>query len=452
MAWDGERAVVLGAGIAGLLAARVLSDHVDRVSIIDRDVLPSSVEGRRGVPQGRHIHALLPRGREVLDDLFPGFTQQLRSAGAPMVDILGEARFAPTGRALARVSTGLEAVQASRPLIEGCIRERVGRLSNVELVDRCEVVGPTVTVRRSEARVTGVRVRRRGEGSAEEELPAVLTVDATGSTRRTPAWLDALGCPRPAEETVRIDVGYGSCRLRLDPAALDGVRFAAIGPEPGRPRGMALAAVEDGHYIFTAYGYGGDHPPHDPEGFLSFAAGVAPADIRAAIDEAEMLDDGIATHRVGANVRRRYDRVRPFPQGLVVTGDALCRFNPVYGQGMSVAALEAIALGRTMADGDDRVGDRFFRSAAKVVDDVWRMATGADLALPEVDGRRGVDVRLVNAYMRRLIAAAGQDPVLTTAFMRAVSMLDRPRLLFRPAIATRVLRSRARRTPPPRPR
>jgi 2-polyprenyl-6-methoxyphenol hydroxylase-like FAD-dependent oxidoreductase len=445
MSGEADRVVVLGAGIAGLLAARVLSDHVDQVSIVDRDTLPAAVESRRGVPQDRHIHALLPRGREVLDELFPGLTDQLRSAGAPMIDILGQARFAPTGRPLARVSTGLEALQASRPLIEGCVRERVRQLPNVELLDGCDVAGLAATGDHPGVRVTGARVVRRADRSAEEEMPATLTVDATGSTSRTPVWLEGLGCPRPREEVVRIGVGYASCRLRIDSAALDGDKFVGIGPAPGRPWGMALAAVEADQHLLTVYGYGGDHPPRERDGFVSFAARVAPPDVLAAIREAEVLDDRIASHGFVANLRRHYERLRPFPDGLVVTGDAICRFNPVYGQGMSVAALEAVALGRAIAGGRDRLGERFFRSVSKIVDDAWRMTTGADLGLPEVDGHRSTDVRLVNAYMRRLIVAAGADEAVTTAFLRAAGMVDRPTRLFNPMIATRVLRPRLRR-------
>ena len=441
----GDHAVVLGASMAGLLTARVLSDAYERVTVLDRDALPAVGEHRKGVAQGRHVHLLLPRGEEILDELFPGLTRQLTGAGARISDLFGEARFSPSGQLLARTSTGLRVLHASRPFLEGHVRERVRQLTNVGLVDRCDVVGLATSGDRR--RVTGVRLLRRADGSAEEVLTADLVVDATGRAGRIPAWLEALGYPRPAEEQVRIGVGYASCELRLHPAALDGDKLVGIGAEPGRPWGMALFAIEGGRWILSLFGYGGHRPPVDLDGFWSFAAKVAPPDVFEAIRNAELLDR-VVTYRLDSNLRRRYEHLRRFPDGLLVIGDALCSFNPVYAQGMTVAALEALTLRRCLERGDQHLARRFFPAAAKAVEHAWKMATGADLALPDVEGPRTLQVRLVNAYMCRLLAVAAHDPAVVTAFMRVVSMLDPLPTLLRPAIALRVLRGSL--FPPPR--
>lgn len=444
-----EHAVVLGGSMAGLVTARVLSEHYARVTVVERDGLPTAGEQRRGVPQGRHVHALLPRGGEVLEELFPGIVAELSGAGAPLVADASQMHFEVLGHRLSRDPSPLQpvGVQASRPFLEGAVRRRVRGLANVEVLDGHDVLGLVATPGRE--RVTGVRVERHGEG-VERELAADLVVDSMGRAGRTPAALEEWGYPRPAEESVEVDIAYTSVPVRLRPGALDGSLFL-IGPRPDRMTSMGLFAYEDDVWLLTVMGYGAARPQPDLGSMLDRVREMAPAAVVAALTEAEPLDD-VRVHRYPASRRRRYEKVARFPEGLLVTGDALCSFNPVYGQGMTVAAVEAIALRRvlTTTTDDASLSRRFFRAAAAHVDVAWKLSVGSDLALPEVPGERSLEVRAVNRYLGRLLAVAEDDALVAARFLRVIGFLDPPTALFRPRVAARVLRGprRARSTAP----
>jgi 2-polyprenyl-6-methoxyphenol hydroxylase-like FAD-dependent oxidoreductase len=440
----GEHAVVIGASIAGLLAARVLSDAYERVTVIERDELPATGQNRKAVPQGRHAHVMLASGQRAIEALLPGITDELYAAGAQTCQSLREIRFVIAGHELTREAQGADVLLASRPLIEGHVRRRVLALANVTVRDHCDAVDLLTSSDRD--RVTGVRLRsRRGEGS-EEPLAADLVVAASGRAARIPASLEALGYPRPEEDRLAVDLTYVSRRVRLQPGALGDDKLVLIGARPGLPRGVMLIAQED-HWILTASGYGAKHrPPTDERGYLEFIATVAPPDVVAAISESQPLGE-IVTHGFPANQRRRYERLKRFPDGLLVLGDAISSFNPLYGQGMSVAALEAIELRRCLERGEQRLAQRFFRAAGKVVGQAWEMAVGGDLALPEVAGHRPLVLRLTNAYVERLLRVAEHDPIVAAAFGDVGDLLAPPQEIMRPRILWRVLRGNRRKTP-----
>jgi 2-polyprenyl-6-methoxyphenol hydroxylase-like FAD-dependent oxidoreductase len=434
----GDRAVVLGASIAGLLAARVLADSYAQVTVIDRDELPETPMHRRGVPQGRHVHALLARGRQALEELFPGLTAALVAHGARAGDPLANVRWYLNGHRLRQAGTGLVALCASRPLLEGHVRARVRALPNVRFLDACDVVGPATTP--DGRRVTGARVLRRADGGAEEVLDADLVVDATGRGSRTPLWLEALGYGRPETEQVRIGLGYATRTYRLPPDALGADLGILLGGTPEHSRGGALFVLEGGRWMVTLGGILGDHPPTDPDGFLAFARSLRFPDIYQAIRDGEPLDDPVP-FRFPASVRHRYERLDRFPDGLLVVGDAIASFNPIYGQGMTVAALEALALRRHLRRSARPKPRRLLRDLARAVDVPWEIAAGGDLVFPGVQGHRTAKTRLANAYLARLHAAAADDGRLAVAFARVAGLVAPPQSLLRPSIAVRVLRN-----------
>jgi 2-polyprenyl-6-methoxyphenol hydroxylase-like FAD-dependent oxidoreductase len=434
----GDRAVVLGASMAGLLAARVLADAYGQVTVIDRDELPEASTHRHGVPHGRHIHGLLARGQQALEELFPGLTAELVAHGVPTGDMLANARLYFSGHRLRQTHTGLGLLCASRPVLEGHVRARVRALPNVAFLDRCEVVGLAATA--DGRRISGARVLRRADGSAEEVLGADLVVDASGRGSRTPLWLQELGYVRPPKEQVRIGLGYVTRTYRLPPDALGGDLAALQAATPEHPRAGALQVLEGDRWMLTLAGILGDHPPTDPDGFLAFARSLRFPDIYETIRDAEPLDDPVP-FRFPASVRHRYERLDRFPDGLLVAGDAVSSFNPIYGQGMSVAAVEALALRRHLERGIEPQPRRWFRDLARVVDVPWDMAAGGDLVFPGVQGRRTRKLRLVNAYVARLHAAAAHDAGLASAFIRVAGLVAPPQSLLRPGIVLHVLRT-----------
>jgi 2-polyprenyl-6-methoxyphenol hydroxylase-like FAD-dependent oxidoreductase len=243
-------------------------------------------------------------------------------------------------------------------------------------------------------------------------------------------------------------VKYATRHLRLRPGALPGQKFVAIGAEPDRPTGLVLFAEEQDRWVLTLIGYNRHHPPTDPEGFLAFAENVAPPDVFAAIRDAEPLDD-IVTNRFPANLRRRYERLCRFPSGLLIFGDALCSTNPAYALGMSVAALQAVALRDSLASDDGDLARRFFRAAAKPIDMAWQLTAGSDLALPQVQGSRPLPARVINAYVNRVLTAAERDRVVAERFLRVAALQDPVTRLFRLPTALRVLLGNLRRRPEP---
>jgi 2-polyprenyl-6-methoxyphenol hydroxylase-like FAD-dependent oxidoreductase len=431
-----NQAVVLGASMAGLLAARVLAERFGQVVVIERDVLPPAGEHRRGVPHARHLHGLHPRGREILEELFPGFTATLTASGAMHGDVLGNVRWQLSGHQLRQATIGLPGLLASRPFLEGHLREMVRRLPAVRFLEDCSASGLTATT--DKRTVTGAEVRGPG-GGPPAQVAADLVVDATGRGSRTPVWLEQLGYQRPAQERVEIGLGYATRTYRLRPGAMNGDQMILTAGTPANPRAGVLAVTEGGRHMLTVAGICGDYPPTDPQGFGEFVAGLPSTDIAAAIADADPLDDPVP-FRFPASVRHRYERLSGFPAGLLVIGDAVCSFNPVYGQGMTVAAAQAMTLRGLLARQAVPDARRYFRAITPAIDVAWDIAAGADLAFPQVPGKRPAKVRLVNAYMPRLHAAAAHDQALAAALVRVIGLKDRPEGLLRPDRMLRVLR------------
>lgn len=434
----GDRAVVLGASVSGLLAAHLLAEVYRDVTVVDRDVLSGGDSGpRRTVPQGRHIHGLLARGQQVLEELFPGITKELGELGVPVVDFGTGLRWYFKGRPIEKAETGLICISAERPLLEERIRERVRALSNVTLVERTDILGLTASPGNS--RVTGVRVQP-ADGGEERVLDADLVVDASGRGSRAARWLQEFGYPQVPQDRVQIDLTYTTVDLKsplpVDPIG-DGAGLVCVA-SPADPRGATLARLRD-RYSLSLYGLMGIRPPTDRKGFLAYARSLPVPEIHEAVERAEMITEPVSMH-FPANVRYRYERMSRLPDGLLVMGDAACVFNPIYAQGMTVAAIESLVLRKHLGNGRPPQPREFFRDLSAVIDAPWDMAVGGDLGFPGIEGRRTLKVRMGNFYIPRLQSAAVKDGALSDAFLRAAGLVDPPEALMRPAVISRVFR------------
>jgi 2-polyprenyl-6-methoxyphenol hydroxylase-like FAD-dependent oxidoreductase len=432
----GDRAVVLGGGMAGLLTARVLSESYADVVIVDRDDLSGANGARRGVPHGRHAHGLLARGQQILEELVPGFEQELVAAGVPNGDLAGDIRWYFKGKPFAPAKSGLHCVSATRPELEAHLRARVLAIPNITLwerwsVDRLEL---------EQERIIGVWVISEVDGG-QDLIEADLVVDTTGRGSRTPVWLEEFGYERPDEEKVKVNLQYTTRIFRLDhdPYGTD----ISINPlaTPANPRGAFFPKLSDGTSLLSLTGMNGDHPPTELDGFLEFAKTVGAPEIYDSVKDAEPVGDA-AAFRFPASVRRRYERLRRFPAGFLVLGDGVCSFNPVYGQGMTVAAMEAHALREHIRAVGEPQALRYYHDITSIVDIPWDISAGADLGFPGVEGHRSLKTKLGNVYMPRLQAAAHSDPKLTEAFFRVAGLIDSPQALMKPGMVLRVLRAK----------
>ncbi|WP_458210184.1 FAD-dependent oxidoreductase [Haladaptatus sp. NG-SE-30] len=430
------RAVVVGASMAGLLAARVLADSFEAVTIIDRDPLPDEPIARRGVPQSNHIHILLEAGHSTLEDLFPGYGEELLSAGGLVIDGARNVNFFIEGDFLADRPRRIPLYCATRPLYEQIARRCVADIDSIQLRGNCQMTDYLVDD--AGATVEGVVVRPVETGGKTEELSAELVVDATGRPSKTPNWLDSHGYTPPPVDEVHIDLAYSTILIERP---TDDRRSFVVTPTPPVARGGGVNPVEGDRWLMTLFGMHGDYPPAEPEELIDFAAKLPDPHMKRLLDEHPRTSDDIIHYRFPANIRHRYEELDRFPGGLVVIGDAIASFNPIYAQGMSVAALEAVILHHTLsAGGREDLALRFFERAEKTIDIAWNMAVGSDHQFEETTGPKPRGSDFVNRYLSRLLRKAHTDAVLSDAFFRVLMMEQPPNSLLRPRTAWRVLR------------
>lgn len=440
--FGGKHAVVIGASMAGLLASRVLSEHFEQVTVIERDSLPQEIQARKGVPQGRHVHILLHRGASVMKAFFPDLFPALLQDGSIAIDTVADFHWYNFGAWKPRFKSGITFYSQSRPLLEGHIRERVAARSNVRFLDACDVV--KFCANDDATQITGVQIRHRQREQHEEVLSADLVVDASGRGSQTPQWLAALGYETVEESTIQVDVGYATrVYRRPEHTTFDHTVLAVYSTPPTEKRAGVLAPIEGNRWIVTMIGWIRDYPPDNEDGFLSFARSLPQPDLYEAIQDAEPLTP-IVIHKFPANRRRHYERLSRFPEGFIVLGDAVCSFNPVYGQGMTAAALEADILNTLLYQQRQR-GDitgfsrRFQKKIRPIVDTFWLLAASEDFRHPETKGKRPFGIALLNRYARRVHELSTFDPQVTLLLYQVLQAIKPPAALFYPQILAKVL-------------
>ena len=429
-----RHAVVVGASMAGLATARVLADRFDEVTVLDRDQLPDVVEARRGVPQGRQAHALLAGGALAIAKMFPGILEELVEAGAGLIDF-NDGRWYHAGGYRAPSLLDRRVVAASRPFLEAGIRRRVSALPNVRIVSGVAVE----TLVFDTGRVRGVRMF---DGTSSRRLEADLVVDCSGRSSRGSLWLEEIGYAAPEVDEVRCDMRYATVIVPRRAADLDPAFAVIIESPPHGKRAAFMLPCEGDRWIVTITAGFGAEAPTDERSFRAIAASLPSPEVSDVLDGVESLGP-IATHRLLSSKRRRYEKLRHVPAGFLALGDSVCSFNPIYGQGMSSAVMQAAELGQALAvhDNDEALVRDFYRRAAKVIANPWQIAVGADFAYPETTGPKPPGTDLVNRYLQRVLIAAQVSPEINTALLRVQNLLTPPSTLLRPSMVRAVRRA-----------
>jgi 2-polyprenyl-6-methoxyphenol hydroxylase-like FAD-dependent oxidoreductase len=418
--------------MAGVLAARVLTDGYDRAGVLDRDSMPDEPAARRGVPQANHVHVMLEPARVILNDLFSGYQEALCADGGVVLDAGSDLQYYDQGDALADTDSELPMPCASRPLFESAARRHAFETSGLQIRSECHFLDYLTDD--AGTAITGVQFRN--EDGETETLDADLVVDATGRTSRTHRWLADRGYPTPSVDHVTVDLAYSTVVLER-PA--DDTRAYLCAPAAPDSRGGTVVPIENDELLVTLFGMHGDHPPTDRAGYIEFAEELASPEVATLLKERQWISDDIARYPFPSSQWRHYEELDRFPDGLAVTGDAIASFNPIYGQGMSAAALDALQLHHTIAEGGDDIGLRFFERMEPHIETIWRTAVGSDFEFDETEGPKPFGSGLFNRYVSRVIETAHTDPAVSAEFARVLRLEKPPKTLLRPGVAARVL-------------
>jgi len=422
------RAVVLGGSIAGLLATRVLIDHFAEVVVVEPDSLEDDAAARPGVPQAHQVHSLLPGGRTQLDRWYDGFSDELLAGGAGLATTENSRIYYNDRRKVSVPDT--ELVMSTRLFLESVLRRRARALPNLT-VTRGNVIGLDIVA----DAVTGVRLR------GGDRLAADLVVDATGRSSRLGHWLQNAGWPAPPLERMQVNINYTTAlfeREEADPPVALALATWGIGRTPPGLAPAVVSAVEGRRWIVMVGGYGADKPGRHPAALREICAHLPPPFPQAASGE---LLEPLAGYSQADSRRRAFHAVDRFPARLVVVGDAAASFNPIYGQGMSSAALHASCLSEYLWSGPDlnQPARDFFDLQRVVVDAAWQTSAVPDLAFPHVDAPRPLGYRVGQAYAGMLVDATITDVPLASRFSDVTFMLAHPDTLLRPGVVVRTL-------------
>lgn len=439
----GKCAVVIGAGMGGLAAARVLADWFDQVIVLERDEFQADSSQRPGTPQARHLHGLLMGGLNVLAELFPGFTDTLAAAGAVMMRAGLDVRIERPGYdPFPRRNLGFASYSMSRPLLEGVVRKHVSALQNITIRQNCRV--KEFLISEDKARVTAVRFNNsQGE---METIQSDLVIDSSGGRGTlTLELLEANGYSLPEKTVIGVDIGYSTAIFSVpDDASYDWKGIMAFPEMPYSSRGAYLQLIEENRWIVSISERHKDGLPSDLDGFLAFAKTLRTPTIFNAIRNATQVSD-VVRYALPEIYWRHFERLSAFPAGLLPMGDVICRFNPVWAQGMSVALREAQALGKLLeksAELEDPFGNlarMYFEEARKVIEVPWEMAAIPDFILPETRGERPADFMNKLKFSGAVNRLAAIDPAVHKLTVEIQHLIRPQSMLYEPDVFNRAM-------------
>lgn len=432
-----RRALVIGGSMAGLLAARVLAEHFEHVVVIERDRFPKDPEPRKGLPQARHVHVLLARGSQTLNRLFPRLDCDLAAQGAVQINWTNDCWVRSFDHWWPRVPSDLVSYACSRDLLEHQVRSYLRCMPRIRFLEGYDVQG----LLGNTSSVTGVQLHARS-GATAGNLPALdadLVVDASGRGSHAAGWLETLGYPAPAETIVNSFLGYASRFYQKPPGFASEWRVLLIRSTPPGRRGGVILPIEDDRWLVTLAGAERDYPPTEEAGFNAFIDSLQSSEFSEAIAAAEPCSP-ISGYQRTANSLRHYERLTRWPKGFIALGDAVCAFNPVYGQGMTAAAVGAEVLDYSLRTQPNRFEQHFQKQLAQANQEAWLMATGEDYRFPSTEGgKRTQMTRFAHWYLDRLHARVGPYPDIYRVLMEVTHLLKPTAALFHPSIAMRVL-------------
>lgn len=441
MIFDNQRkqAIVIGSSMAGLLTARILSDHFADVTIIEKDPVNPYPESRPGQGQTRHLHVLLAQGLLILTKLFPGLEEKLLESGAIRCDMGADWCWYSYGGYKIQFKSGLVGIQMSRPFLEWHIRQQVLGLPNVSLKSSC--VAKDLVFNPEPGRVVGIKINSRDDSSELETLEANLIIDATGRGSSTPKLLEKYGYPRPSLDEVKINLGYATRRYRRLPNILPGATSLLISTSPPNDQqGGFLVPIENNQWILTLGGVHGNYPSNDEAEFREFIRNLRVPDIYNIIKEAEPLSE-ISVFRFPSSRRYRYEQLKRFPEGYLVLGDAFASFNPLYGQGMTSAIMQAQVLDQVLAQRSslNQLWQLFFKRVSEIIETPWQIAVGEDFGYSQTRGNKPFGTNLRNAYIAKVNQATHHDRVVYKQFLQVLNLMESPTSLMHPRLLWRVL-------------
>jgi 2-polyprenyl-6-methoxyphenol hydroxylase-like FAD-dependent oxidoreductase len=450
----GKHAVVIGGSIAGMVAGRVLTDFFEQVTIIERDSWDHRTEAadfRKGVPQARHPHILLKRGELIFEELFPGLGNQLKAKGAVPVNMGDDLAWFTFGNWRPRYESSLTNLACSRPMLESTIRQRLSGPSNLNFKAGWEVTGLQANL--SQTKAQGVKVRSRDGNQTEQLIPADFIVDASGRGSRASEWLETMGYTLPRETVINALPGYAT-RIYKRPANFQRYwKSLYIQPTPpNEKRGAIILPMEGDRWHVTLIGMNQDYPPTDEERYLEFARNLATPELIEAIKEAEPVTP-IIGFRSGSNRLKHFEELPDYLENFVALGDSVYAFNPVYGQGMTVAAMSGIELRNFLQERQQEnenlagLAGQFQKRLMEVITVPWQVATGEDMRWPETTGIEpsfDPEAALMQNYLGQVMFATTKTPAVTEAFYRVMNIVDPPSLFFRPDLVLQVAAETAR--------
>ncbi|MEM7799020.1 MAG: FAD-dependent monooxygenase [Chloroflexota bacterium] len=443
-----RRAVVIGGSVAGLTAARALSNHFEQVTVIERGPFADGIDFPKGVPQSRHPHALLIRGEQILEDFFPGFRKSLISGGAQPLNFGRDFNIRMPDGWLPHYETDMEAIATSRRLLDHTLYQRLvfhPRISFRPYSEMKELCTDGIN-----QAVVGVQIYNR-ESKEIDEIPAEFVVDASGRSSRAPEWLAQLGIQPPQEQTVNAFPGYSTRIYKAPAEQAEQAQTLYIMPNPPAvSRGAIVMPLEDGHLHVTLIGMNGDYPPTDDDGFLAFARSLVSPKVADLIQTAEPASP-IWGYRNAANRLRRFDRLERYLEGFVVLGDAVYALNPVYGQGITLAAIGSQLLDELLAEhvsikrqsAFEGLAETFQKRLAKTLKMPWQTATNEDMRWPNTEGKQALDPisKLLGGYFKMVLNAMPHSSKVTNAFYHVQHMIAPPTVLMRPGVVAEVLKT-----------